>query len=68
MDDKSFGIENSRGGRDWAWNEFSEWIESPHFFHLYFNKRSFVIIPKEAFEGDKEHEARKIIGAGVKKA
>ncbi|RYY67565.1 MAG: YcxB family protein [Chitinophagaceae bacterium] len=68
LDANGFGIENSRGGRDWNWKEFSEWMESPHFFHLYFNARSFFIVPKEAFEGDDEHEARKIIGANVKKS
>lgn len=67
LDDKGFGIENDRGSRNWPWKEFSEWMESPHFFHLYFNSRSFFIIPKEAFEGDEEHEARRIIAAKVKK-
>lgn len=60
LSNNEFRIENDRGGRSWAWEEFSTWIESPHFFHLYFNSRSFFIIPKEAFEGDEVHEARKI--------
>lgn len=62
-----FGIENDRGSRHWQWSEFSDWMESPHFFHLYFNPRSFFIVPKDAFEGDDVHEARKIIAAGIKK-
>ena len=62
-----FRIENDRGGRSWAWGEFSTWIESPHFFHLYFNSRSFFIVPKEAFEGDEVHEARKIFRAMIPK-
>jgi hypothetical protein len=60
-----FEIENNKGSRSWEWKEFSTWIESPHFFHLYFNSRSFFIIPKEAFEGDNEHEARKIFKASI---
>ena len=68
MDDAGFGIQNDKGSRSWKWNEFSEWMESPHFFHLYFNSRSFFIIPKEAFEGDDEHAARRIIAAHIKKA
>ena len=60
-------IENERGGRSWPWVEFSTWMESPHFFHLYFNSRSFFIIPKEAFEGDELHEARKIFQAKIVK-
>lgn len=60
-------IENDRGGRSWNWPEFSNWMESPHFFHLYFNSRSFFIIPKDAFEGDEEQEARKIFKARIRK-
>ena len=60
-----FRIENERGGRSWDWKEFSTWIESPHFYHLYFNSRSFFIIPKDAFEGDDVHEARKILKAKI---
>jgi len=56
-----FRIENERGGRSWKWSEFSTWLESPHFFHLYFNTRSFFIVPKDAFEGDEVHDARNIL-------
>jgi signal transduction histidine kinase len=63
-----FRIENDRGGRSWNWSEMSTWIESPHFFHLYFNSRSFFIVPKDAFEGDDVHEARKIFSAKIVKA
>ncbi|MEO6404144.1 MAG: YcxB family protein [Ferruginibacter sp.] len=62
-----FEIENDMGSRSWAWNEFSNWIESPHFFHLYFNSRSFFLVPKDAFPGDDVHEARKILAAKIKK-
>ncbi|MEO6583187.1 MAG: YcxB family protein [Ferruginibacter sp.] len=63
-----FGIENERGGRSWPWSAFSTWIESPHFFHLYFNSRSFFIVPKDAFEGDQEHEARNILKQHINKS
>ena len=56
-----FRIETERGGRSWEWKEFSTWMESPYFFHLYFNTRSFFIIPKDAFDGDAVHEARSIL-------
>jgi len=67
LGDESFRIENERGGRSWNWSEFSSWIESPHFYHLYFNSRSFFIVPKDAFEGDDVHEARKIFRAKIVK-
>jgi hypothetical protein len=67
LGEQHFRIENNRGGRDWAWKEFSTWMESPHFFHLYFNSRSFFLIPKDAFEGDDVHAARKWIGSKISK-
>ncbi len=60
LTDSNFTLENRAGDRGWGWNEFSGWMESPHFYHLYFSKRAFFIIPKEAFEGDDVHEARKM--------
>ena len=66
LGNEEFAIENERGHKGWGWSEFSVWMESPHFFHLYFNPRSFFIIPKEAF-GEEEHEARKIFAAKIKK-
>ena len=60
-------IENDRGSRSWQWAEFSETMESPHFFHLYFDSRSFFIVPKEAFPGDEVHEARKMLTTNINK-
>ena len=62
-----FTIENDRGSRSWEWNNFTTWMETPHFFHLYFNSRSFFIVPKDAFESDDVHEARKILNAKISK-
>lgn len=67
LSENHFTIENERGSRDWGWKEFSNWIESPHFFHLYFNSRSFFIIPKDAFEGGDVHEARKILAVKIRR-
>jgi hypothetical protein len=58
--DTDMTIENERGKKTWQWKEFSSFMESPHFFHLYFDARSFFLIPKSAFEGDDVHEARRI--------
>lgn len=67
LNDAAFTIENERGSRSWPWNEFSTMMESPHFFHLYFDSRSFFIVPKDAFEGDDVHGARKILAAKIVK-
>lgn len=67
LDEREFMIENEKGSKGWEWNQFSTWMESPHFFHLYFNSRSFFILPKEAFEGEQEQMARKIMSGKIKK-
>ena len=64
LGNEQFAIENNRGHKGWDWSDFSTWTESPYFFHLYFNPRSFFIIPKEAF-GVEEFEARKIFAAKI---
>lgn len=68
LSDQEFRIENERGGRSWDWDKFDTWIESPHFYHLYITSRSFFIVPKEAFEGDDVHEARRILRAKIGKS
>lgn len=59
-------IENDRGSRSWPWKAFSTMIESPYFFHLYFDTRSFFIIPKEAFDSAQVSEARKLLQEKIK--
>ncbi len=66
LNSDGFMIENERGSRNWAWAQFSSMIETPYFFHLYFDSRSFFIVPKEAFSGDAVHEARKILKEKIK--
>ena len=42
-------LETERGFTEWEWKNFSTWFESPNFIHLYFDSRSFFLIPKYAF-------------------
>jgi signal transduction histidine kinase len=49
-------LENVRGHMEWAWKNFSYFVESPHFFHLYFDSRSFFLVPKAALEDEVEQE------------
>lgn len=43
-------VENERGMTEWNWEKFSSYIESPHFIHLYFDTKSFFLVPKAAIE------------------
>ena len=51
-------LDNERGHAGWSWNLFNRYFESPHFFHLYFNARSFFLIPKEQVPDSELHELR----------
>ncbi len=65
---EDFSIENERGSRKWPWEAFSTTMESPYFFHLYFDARSFFIVPKDAFaDTGGVQEARKILKAKIRK-
>jgi len=58
----------SRGTQAWLWQDFSSFMESPYFFHLYFNSRSFFLVPKEAFSGIIEIQAaRQLFRDKIKK-
>ncbi len=43
-------LENERGYTEWTWDKFVTFIESPNFVHLYFDSRSFFLVPKAAVE------------------
>ncbi|MEO6357119.1 MAG: YcxB family protein [Ferruginibacter sp.] len=64
---EDFSIENDRGSRKWPWTAFTSSMESPHFFHLYFDARSFFIVPKDAFKDEDLHEARKILSTKIRR-
>ncbi len=61
FEDQHMFIENERGSRSWPWSAFSTMLESPHFFHLYFDSRSFFIIPKDAFEAGQVQNVRHLL-------
>ena len=61
-------LENKLGSKSWAWKSFSTFVESPYFFHLYFDSRSFFLVPKDAFSGIIElQEARKLLKEKIRK-
>ena len=57
-----FFIHTESGQKGWAWREFSSYYETPGFFHLYFDRKTFFLVPKNVFENDESiAEARKIL-------
>lgn len=68
FDDTGFTLRHEKGSRSWEWKKVSSYVESPHFFHLYFDSRSFFLVPKSGCkDGDEVHELRQLIKGHVKK-
>ena len=49
LEENHMFIDTEKGRKTWAWREFSSFLETPGFFHLYFDNRSFFLLPKDAF-------------------
>lgn len=61
-------LETERGAKSWPWQSFSKFIESPFFFHLYFDSRSFFLVPKDAFKDlGAIQQARDLLKAKIRK-
>ena len=49
IDQSEVVLMTERGSKAWQWKDFSNFVESTYFFHLYFDARSFFLVPKDAF-------------------
>jgi hypothetical protein len=68
INDDEVVLMTERGQKAWNWKDFSSFMESPHFFHLYFDSRSFFLVPKDAFDNITElQKAREILKANIKR-
>jgi hypothetical protein len=68
IDENHLSIVTTKSRKSWAWREFSNFFETPGFFHLYFDGRSFFLIPKNAFpDSDAVHNARRVMREKVGK-
>lgn len=66
--ESGFTLRHERGSKEWAWSSLKSFVESPHFFHLYFDSRSFLLVPKESCKNsDEVIELRGIIKRNVAK-
>ncbi|MBS1574125.1 MAG: YcxB family protein [Bacteroidetes bacterium] len=54
FEEDGFSLGNERGSRNWSWKALSNFLESPHFFHLYFDSRSFFLVPKSGFSNSED--------------
>lgn len=49
FEEENVVLETAKGAKGWPWKQFSHFVESPYFFHLYFDSRSFFLVPKDSF-------------------
>jgi YcxB-like protein len=54
-------IENPNGTKHWKYKDFRYFLETPNFFHLYVDERSFFLIPKDAFTDSDEIQAARLL-------
>lgn len=67
LEDRGIVLDTKRGSQLWAWDDFSGFKETLYFFHVYFNARSFFLIPKDSFQDITEiQEARKLLKDHIK--
>ncbi len=68
FEDDDFTLSHERGSKSWQWTALKNYLETPHFFHLYFDSRSFFLVPKSGCKDtDEIHELRQLIKSKVKK-
>ena len=62
LEEEGITLSTSRGRQLWDWQQFSSFKETVYFFHLYFDARSFFMVPKDAFEDMTQlQEARELL-------
>lgn len=68
FEEENFTLSHTNGSRSWQWTALKSFLETPHFFHLYFDARSFLLVPKSGCrDSDEVHELRTLIKSKVKK-
>ena len=46
FNEEGFTLGHEKGSKNWPWTALKNYMETPHFFHLYFDSRSFFLVPK----------------------
>jgi len=59
-------LENEKAYVDWDWKSLIKYFESPHFFHIYFNQKTFFLIPKDDMSEEFKHELRGLLRKKIK--
>jgi hypothetical protein len=68
LEERGMLLETRKGRQLWEWEDFSGFKETVYFFHVYFNPRSFFMIPKDSFKDITEIQAaRQLLKERIRK-
>ncbi len=67
INENGLSFENEKGEAHWAWSQFEKFLETPYFFHFYFNNKSFILLPKDEMGDEMRHDLRGILNRNIKK-
>jgi len=68
LQDDGVVLSTGFGDRKWPWDAIQFYVETPYFFHLYFDARSFFLLPKDTAQTESSiPEIRAMISSKVKK-
>ena len=68
FEEDGFSLVHEKGSKSWPWKSLKNFIESPHFFHLYFDSRSFLLVPKNGCKNsDEVYELRQLLKEKINK-
>lgn len=68
FNENDFTLEHQHGRRSWPYSALHSYMETPNFFHLYYDARSFLLVPKKGFAStDDLHQLRHLLNSKVKR-
>jgi hypothetical protein len=68
LEEQGILLETKKGQQLWEWRDFSGFKETAYFFHVYFDARSFFLIPKDSFKDITEIQAaRQLLKERIRK-
>ena len=68
FNEEGFRLVHEKGSRSWPWGSLNTFMETPNFFHLYFDARTFFLVPKNGCKDkDEVNELRQLLQSKIKK-
>ncbi len=65
INESGIRLDNENGYVVWPWDGFSKYFESPNFIHLYFDEKSFFLVPKDNITEEMLYDFRELLKARI---